>query len=617
MPSTSPATTRRARTLGLGCMRLSTDASRDDARSIAVIHAALDGGVTLLDTANAYAWHDDDVGHNERLIARALATWGRARASIRVATKGGLTRPAGAWVPDGRAKALRAACEASRRALGVDAIDLYQLHAIDPSTPFATSVRALARLKKDGLVRAVGLSNVTVPQIEAARELVEIEAVQVRSSPFDEEPLRNGVVAYCAEHGIELIAHSPFGGPRGVRRVDRDDALRDVAQRHGVSPFTVALAWLYAYGDNVVPIPGATRLETAERIGDAASIELDDEDRRVLGERFPAARLARPRRARPRPPSIRDGEVVLIIGCPGAGKSTLSRSFTEQGYERLNRDEAGGRLADLLPALAEHLAAGRTRIVLDNTYGARASRSEVVEVAHAHGVEARCVWLDTSVEDAQVNACRRMVERYGRLLDPGEMRNASRSDPGLFDPRALFRYRRSFEPPTVEEGFSRVEVVAFQRRDIDREASGGRALFLDYDGVLCDGEEPLPRRAAILAEHASRGFRLLATTWRPGFAGGALSDDDLRARLERIQARLGASIETMVCSHPAGPPICWCRKPMPGHAVELIHRHALAPAECIWIGRSAADRTVAKRVGVPYQDATEFFDVEVRTRPDR
>ena len=147
-----------ARTIAIGCMRLSTDPDRDDDRSVEVLHAAFDAGVTLLDTADAYCLDERDIGHNERLIARALSTWSGDRSRITIATKGGMTRPEGRWEPDGRAKHLRAACERSCRALGVDRIALYQLHAPDPRTPLSTSVRALAALKRDGLIAAIGLS---------------------------------------------------------------------------------------------------------------------------------------------------------------------------------------------------------------------------------------------------------------------------------------------------------------------------------------------------------------------------------------------------------------------------------------------------------------------------
>src|SRR6185503_5836352 len=160
-------------------MRLSTAAIRDEERAIAVIHAALDAGATLLDTADAYCHDDRDTGHNERLIARALATRNGDRARITVATKGGMRRPKGAWVPDGRAKHLREACEASRRALGVEKVDLYKLHVGDPKTAIETSVRALAALQRDGVIAEVGLCNVTVTDIERARAITPIASVQV------------------------------------------------------------------------------------------------------------------------------------------------------------------------------------------------------------------------------------------------------------------------------------------------------------------------------------------------------------------------------------------------------------------------------------------------------
>src|SRR5262245_54863091 len=163
-------------------MRLSTEADRDDDKGVAVLHAAFDAGITLLDTADAYCRDDSERGHNERLIARALATCNGDRSRVQVATKGGLTRPGGRWEADGRAKHLAAACESSRRALGVERIALYQLHAPDPRTPFSTSVRALDRLRRDGLVAGIGLCNVNLRQLEEARQITAIDAVQIELS---------------------------------------------------------------------------------------------------------------------------------------------------------------------------------------------------------------------------------------------------------------------------------------------------------------------------------------------------------------------------------------------------------------------------------------------------
>src|SRR5215470_14891414 len=192
------------RRIGMGCMRLSTDPNRDDDRSAAVLHAALDAGATLLDTADAYCHDDRETGHNEHLVARALASWPGDRSRVRVATKGGLVRPDGAWMPDGRARHIADACAASLRALGVPRIDLYQLHAVDSRVPLATTMRAFAALRRDGLVDRVGLCNVTVGQIEDARRIVDVDAVQVELSLSHDDNILSGVAAYCIANGIEL-----------------------------------------------------------------------------------------------------------------------------------------------------------------------------------------------------------------------------------------------------------------------------------------------------------------------------------------------------------------------------------------------------------------------------
>ncbi len=200
---------------GIGCMRLSTRADRDDDESVRVIHAALDAGFRFFDTADAYAIDASDAGHNERLIARALATWGGDRSQVVVATKGGLTRPGGNWVADGRARHLAAACDASRRALGVERIQLYQLHAPDPHTPLATSVRALDSLRRDGLIEAIGLCNVNLGQIEEARQITDIATVQVELSVWHDEALLDGVAEY-----LRCQAHSAHRASASRRRAE-------------------------------------------------------------------------------------------------------------------------------------------------------------------------------------------------------------------------------------------------------------------------------------------------------------------------------------------------------------------------------------------------------------
>lgn len=586
-------------------MRLSTEPDRDDARSLATLHAALDAGVTLFDTADAYALGDREIGHNERLLARALSTWSGDRAAVRVATKGGLTRPQGHWVPDGRARHLIAACQASRRALGEERIHLYQLHAPDPKTSLATSVRALLSLQRDGLVEHIGLCNVTLGQLQEARRIAPIHAVQVEISPWHEDNLRNGVAELCVAEGILLLAHRPLGGVAGRRRLAKDPVLAVVARRLQATPEEVVLAWLRSLAEVLVPLPGPTRPEHAPSLARVASLQLSPEDLALLDRAFPAGRLLRAPRAARRPPDTAAGDVVLVTGLPGAGKSTVAQELVAQGYLRLNRDEAGGRLADLLPALSRALSEGQRRVVLDNTYGSRASRNAVIETAWAHGVPARCVWLETTLEDAQVNVCQRLLARYGRLLGPEELKAAARKDPGALAPQVLYRHRRELEAPDVSEGFARIEVRPFQRtRSSDFR---NRALILWMEGVLRDEVDLLPGRREVVERHRDLGFLVLGLSWQPGVARGALTPESVEAGFARTRELLGADIDIVYCPHGEGPAVCWCRKPLPGLGVVLIERHRLDPPRCVYVGREPSDRTFARTLGFVYRSAAEVF----------
>jgi aryl-alcohol dehydrogenase-like predicted oxidoreductase/histidinol phosphatase-like enzyme len=637
--------------IGLGCMRLSTERDRDEAKGLAVLHAAFDAGIRLLDSADAYCRDDTERGHNERLIARALATWSGDRSTVRMATKGGLTRPGGRWEADGRAKHLIGACENSCRALGIDRLHLYQLHAPDPRTPLATSVRALASLKRGGLIEAIGLCNVTVGQIEEARRIAEIDAIQVELSIWNDHHFLSGVAEYCVANRLHLLAHRPLGGPSRARKTSSDATLTAIAARHQATPFEIALAWLMDLSEWIVPIPGATRVERVRSIAAAGRIALTDEDRVELDRLQPAGRAFRdgvrqspanvlpgPKgpglregaMAGPKGPGLREGvvagptgpgpgprEVVLVMGLPGAGKTTFAERLVEEGYQRLNRDEAGGTLTQLLPALDAALGAGASRIVLDNTYVSRKSRSEVIRAAAARGFPVRCVWLSTSIEDAQTNAVWRIVARYGRLPGERELKSLQKKDVAAFLPVVQFRYRRELEPPDISEGFSRIDVVRFERR-IDP-SFVNRAVIVSCDGVLLrsrsglrmpltpDDLEPLADRATILQRYHENGYRLAGISWQPEIAEGTQSVEGVRALIRRMSDLVGLEIDVEFCPHPAGSPSCWCRKPLPGLGVVLVDRHRLDPAQCLYVGSGPQDPGFARRLGFIYREMKEFF----------
>jgi aryl-alcohol dehydrogenase-like predicted oxidoreductase len=567
--------------IGLGCMRLSTAKDRDDTRALEVLTTALASGVELLDTADSYARDASDIGHNERLIAQAIKVAG---ARPYIVTKGGLTRPDGAWVANGRARHLDASARASRERLGE--IDLYLLHTVDPKVQLVTSVRALAKLRDEGVVRAIGLSNVGLHQLEQALEITPIAAVEIELSPWHLDAIRGGLLVACKQRGIRVLAHRPFGGPAGVKRIARDELLAQIAAKHAATPHEIVLAWLRRLG--VVPLPGATRVETVRSV--ARVIELDADSAGQLDRHFVAI-AEQPVGTRP---VATEREVVMIVGMPAAGKTTVALDFVGRGYVRLNRDDRGGSLLDLARVLDRELAAGATRVVLDNTYGTRASRAPVVEVAKRHDVPVRCLVTTTSLEQAQTNAVARMLELHGRLLEPNEMRQTA-----TIAPSAQFRYRREYEPPRADEGFASIDELGFTSAT----TTGKPALVVELDDIVWMGrpirlqqlELLAGAREALRAWHDA-GYALAGTTW--------LTSPDLDEVLPDL---LGVPIAIARCRHPAGPPVCWCRKPLPGLALLLARDNGLDLARSIHVGKGAADRGFATRAGLRYFDIADGF----------
>ena len=266
--------------IGLGGMPMSIEGRPDEQRSIRTIHAALDAGVNLIDTADAYHLYAGDVGHNESLIARALASYGGDSSSVLVATKGGHRRPGdGSWTLDGSAGYLKAACDASLKRLGVEAIGLYQHHRPDPTVPYGESIGAIRDLLDAGKIRMAGISNADPAQIRQAQEILggRLASVQNQFSPAfrSSEP----ELVLCDELGIAFLPWSPLGGITSAGRLgSRFTEFARVAEAHGVSPQRTCLAWMLAKSPVVVPIPGASRPETILDSVAAVDLVLDDEE---------------------------------------------------------------------------------------------------------------------------------------------------------------------------------------------------------------------------------------------------------------------------------------------------------------------------------------------------
>jgi aryl-alcohol dehydrogenase-like predicted oxidoreductase len=272
--------------VGLGCMYMSIHGRPAEDESVRTMHAAIDAGVTLFDTADVYCMDHRDIGHNERLVARALRE--RPGAHVVVATKGGLERPNGAWTRSAKPAHLRAACEASLKALGRDRIDVYQLHAPDPKVPLEDSVGELARLRAEGKIAHVALSNVDVGEIDRARAIVPIVSVQNRWNPLDRSPEKDGVLAHCGELGIAFLPYSPFGGAGGAKSLATVGRLGEEGRKRGVSAHRLVIAWMLAKGDHVLPIPGARRAESITDCAKAADVVLTEGDVRAIEASFRA-----------------------------------------------------------------------------------------------------------------------------------------------------------------------------------------------------------------------------------------------------------------------------------------------------------------------------------------
>jgi len=271
--------------VGLGGMYLSIHDRPSEAQGIATILAALDAGVTLIDTADVYCLDHRDIGHNEKLIAKAIT--GRKEKVI-VATKGGLERPSGAWTRNAKPERLREACEASLKALGVEAIDVYQLHAPDPSVPFADSIGALAELRKEGKIRNVGLSNVSVSEIEAALAIVPIVSVQNRWNTRDRSVEKDGVLRACEKHSLAFLPYSPFGGATGAKGLSGVGSLDVQAKQRGVSVHRLIVGWMLAKSPVVIPIPGARRPTSIADSAAGATLELSPSDVETIERSFTA-----------------------------------------------------------------------------------------------------------------------------------------------------------------------------------------------------------------------------------------------------------------------------------------------------------------------------------------
>lgn len=310
-------------------------------------------------------------------------------------------------------------------------------------------------------------------------------------------------------------------------------------------------------------------------------------------------------------------ELVMVGGMPAGGKTTVTKAYTEMGYTRLNRDLVGGKVDDLLPALEVALKSGKS-VVMDNLYATKASRAGAVAVANRLGVPVTFILMDTSLEDAQFNACARMMEKVGRVLHPEEHKQAPyKDDPNLFPVAVLYKYRKEFEKPVVAEGFA-VRTEKFVRKYPADWVN--KAVIYDFDGTLRthEGTEKYPtkpeqvrafvNRKARIEEYMAQGYIALGASNQSGIAKGNLTDADAKACFDETLKQIGVKFEEVLyCPHKVPPITCYCRKPGPGMGVELIYKYKLDPRQCIYVGDMTTDKSFAGRCGFKFVDHDVFF----------
>lgn len=308
-------------------------------------------------------------------------------------------------------------------------------------------------------------------------------------------------------------------------------------------------------------------------------------------------------------------KVTMVVGYPASGKSTLTKSLVEKGAIALNRDTEGGTIAGLLPKMEALLQSGKD-VVLDNLFVNKVTRRPFIDLAKKYSADISCQLMGTSIEDAQFNVVQRAIGLVGEFPSPEVIKKAKHTN--VFPPLVLFKYKKEFEKPTVEEGFSKVETVKFTRKDNPEFTN--KALLVDYDGTLREcigGNEKFPvskeqieikaGRTKVLEAYKAKGYRLLGISNQSGVHKGELAHETAVELFEHTNKLLGVDIEYQFCPHQSAPISCYCRKPMCGIFVNFMLKYKLSRKDCIFVGDMTTDKTMAARAGIQYVDQADFF----------
>lgn len=307
-------------------------------------------------------------------------------------------------------------------------------------------------------------------------------------------------------------------------------------------------------------------------------------------------------------------EVIILTGYPASGKSSVASLYIAKGYVHLNRDSAGGKVVNLLPVMERELKGGNN-VILDNTFPTVESRQPFIQAAKKIGAKVISEWISTSIEEAQFNACLRMMKLKGEILDTQGCKDAKH--PNLFPPAVLFKYKKEFEKPSTKEGFDECNIAPF-RREFPTEWNR-KGLFLDYDGTIRETisgakwpSNPsdiriLPNRKKVIKEWIKKGYQPVCVSNQSGIAKGNPTREQAIACFQKTNELLGIEIPIFFCPHRVPPVSCYCRKPMPGMAVRCFHDMSLDPRQSIMVGDMTSDSTFANRSHMHFIHADEFF----------
>ncbi len=308
-------------------------------------------------------------------------------------------------------------------------------------------------------------------------------------------------------------------------------------------------------------------------------------------------------------------EIVLIVGYPASGKTTLSLSYQNNGYYRLSKDNFGGSLNDINQRLEELIVQGWEKFVIDNNYPTVASRKRIIEIAKKYDYHINCVILSTSIENSQNNAAIRIIKKMGRLLMPDEITKSD--DPEILSATEIFNFRRIYEKPTDDEGFDEIKTSRFTRKKVNGYIN--RAIFFDLDTIryhqsgykVPTSKEDIqiyPHRLDYLRNWKNQGYLLIAISNQNAIGKERLTNNDVKANFVYTNHLLDNIIDDFgYCPHDTYPIQCYCKKPMPGLGVEFVEKYKIDVSSSHMLCSETADKTFAKRCGLNPIEAEETF----------